>query len=65
MPNGGYVLENGISLCDRDNGCHWKAEQFHLTDGEDWEDGFHPNDLYDLIGSSYEEAFDKSELLNI
>ena len=26
--NGGYVLENGISLC---SACHWKAEQYHIT----------------------------------
>jgi len=35
LPNGGYVKENGISLCDpsknpnsshEKNGCHWNAE---------------------------------------
>ena len=31
MPNGGYVKENGISLCDRQDGCHWKAEQFNCN----------------------------------
>lgn len=34
MPNGGYVPENGITLCasdtDTDN-CHWKAERYHAT----------------------------------
>ena len=28
MPNGGYVKENGISLCPA---CHEKAEEFHKT----------------------------------
>ena len=51
MPNGGYVLENGISLCEL---CHWKAEQYHAT-GEALPD-FHPDDLYILIGSTREKA---------
>ncbi len=29
MPNGGYVEENGISLCDY--GCHLLAEVYHQT----------------------------------
>lgn len=57
MPNGGYVLENGISLCEP---CHWKAEQFHAT-GEALP-GFHPDDLYMMIGSTREKA-EKSSLL--
>ena len=28
MPNGGYVTENGISLCAE---CHRRAEMFHAT----------------------------------
>lgn len=60
MPNGGYVKENGITLCEM---CHFKAEMYHLSGKENWEDGFHPNDLYALIGSSYEIALAKSELL--
>jgi predicted restriction endonuclease len=58
MPNGGYVLENGISLCYKH---HFDAEQFHISDGKSWVEGMHPNDLYRLIGSSYEDAFEKSE----
>jgi hypothetical protein len=54
MPNGGYVLENGITLCQEK--CHQKAERFHATCGKEWETGMHPNDLYELIGSSYEMA---------
>lgn len=61
MPNGGYVIENGITLCDKENGCHMKAEFFHISDNKEWIPNFHPNDLYKLIGSSYEEAFLKSE----
>lgn len=58
MPNGGYVLENGISLCPT---CHEKAEIFHST-GTAYI-GFAPDDLYRLIGSSYELAVKRSELL--
>ena len=58
MPNGGYVAENGISLCDA---CHAKAEAFHS--GEPVEPGFTPAELYALIGSSEEEARSASERL--
>lgn len=54
MPNGGYVPENGITVCDD---CHLKAEKFHCTAGEEWELGFHPNDLYGIIGSSKDVAW--------
>jgi 5-methylcytosine-specific restriction endonuclease McrA len=60
MPNGGYVKENGISLCDK---CHPKAEKFHQTNGEEWVEGFHPDNLYNKIGSSKELAFKKSKNL--
>ena len=53
MSNGGYVISNGISLC---NNCHLKAEKYHMTNAKDWEAGFHPNDLYKKINSSYEKA---------
>jgi predicted restriction endonuclease len=55
MPKGGYVAANGISLCPAH---HEMAEVYHST-GEALE-GFHPNDLYTLIGSSYEEAVAES-----
>ena len=51
MPNGGYVNGNGIALCSC---CHKKAEEFHCT-GEAAE-GYSPEDLYKLIGSSYKKA---------
>lgn len=60
MPNGGYVLENGISLCEEH---HLMAEEYHITNGENWFDGFHPDDLYKKINSSKELARLKSERL--
>lgn len=42
MPNGGYVPENGIALCD--DGCHIKAELFWSTDNGI--EGYLPDDLY-------------------
>ena len=56
LTNGGYVLENGISLCEVH---HKMAEKFHETNGEEWIEGFHPNDLYKKIGSSKELAIKK------
>lgn len=61
MPNGGYVKENGISLC---NECHVKAEEFHITDGQKVSEGFHPDDLYKLINSSRKKAVEASQRLN-
>lgn len=58
MPNGGYVKENGISLCP---GCHEKAEVFHSTGTP--VHGFAPEDLYRLIGSSYDHAVVAAEKL--
>lgn len=57
MPNGGYVPENGISLCKfkiGDMSCHEKAEYYFVT-GEALPN-FHPDDLYILIGSTREKA---------
>ncbi len=61
MPNGGYVKENGITVCKED--CHFKVEKFHIFEGKEWEDGLHPDDLYKMVGSSKEEAIAKSLLL--
>ena len=51
ISNGGYCVENGITLCPD---CHIKAEHFHST-------GialpkFLPEDLYKKINSSLEKA---------
>lgn len=51
MPHGGYVPENGISVCDR---CHLLAEQFWQTGTPAL--GFAPDDLYARVGSSRELA---------
>jgi len=61
MPNGGYVLENGITLCKDE--CHMKAEKFHISGGSEWEKYMHPDELYLLIHSSKELAIKKSKLL--
>lgn len=45
-----YVKENGITVCDN---CHLKAEKFHISGEKEWEEGFHPNDLYAKIQSSW------------
>lgn len=53
MPNGGYTAKNGITLCPP---CHLKAEKFHISGGEEWEEGMHPDELYAMVGSSFELA---------
>lgn len=59
MPHGGYVPENGITLCD--NGCHIKAEEYlKIGSGEQV---FSPEYLYDLIDSNHEEAIEASKKL--
>lgn len=58
MPHGGYVKENGISLCPE---CHIKAEVFHST-GTPVE-GYSVEDLYKKINSSLEKATAASEKL--
>jgi predicted restriction endonuclease len=47
MPDGGYVKENGISLCAE---CHRLAEQLWETGTA--AEGYSPDDLYRKIGSS-------------
>jgi len=62
MPSGGYVKENGISVCAE---CHKKAEKYHISEGKEWEPGFHPDELYAKIGSSHEKAVKASEKLRL
>jgi 5-methylcytosine-specific restriction endonuclease McrA len=52
MPNGGYVKENGITLCEP---CHLIVEKAGPEQ---------PNILYGLIGSSYKKALAESEKLS-
>lgn len=58
MPAGGYVAENGVSLCPS---CHEKAEAFHSTGAPIV--GHSPDDLYALIGSSHAQALAASKRL--
>lgn len=64
MPGGGYVKENGITVCDGPNSCHWRCERFHISGGVEWETGLHPADLYKKIGSSAEKALQASQKLS-
>ena len=56
MPNGGYVVENGISLCET---CHAMAELWHASEHREFVAGYHPDDLYRLIGLSHDRASEK------
>ena len=58
MPNGGYVKENGITLCPIH---HELAEVFHSTGKSAL--GFSPEDLYKHIDSSLEDAIEASRKL--
>ena len=58
MLNGGYVASNGITVCDE---CHIKCEQYWKTDLA--VEGFAIQDLFNLIGSSGEQARIDSEKL--
>jgi 5-methylcytosine-specific restriction endonuclease McrA len=49
--NGGYVVQNGISLCAD---CHLKAEAQHSTGTPIL--GYSRADLFEIIGSSEEQA---------
>lgn len=60
MPNGGYVKENGITVCEEH---HMMAEEYHSTGTA--LPGFHPDDLYKVIGSSKEEAYRASLRLKV
>ena len=63
MPNGGYVKENGITVCDGEDSCHMRCEKYHISEGEVWDEGLAPWDLYEKIGSSHEKAVEASERL--
>lgn len=58
--NGGYVLENGITVCAEH---HLACELFHVTDGKEFHKGYHPDDLYRAINSSKEQAIEASKKL--
>lgn len=55
LPNGGYVKENGASLCKVEKNCHLKAENC--------EPGYEAETLYNKIKSSHAQALKASEEL--
>lgn len=61
IANGGYILENGITLCDKPNGCHMKAEMYIKYTISFQE--YSPENLYIKINSSYKLACQKAEML--
>ena len=62
MPNGGYVSENGITLCPKH---HLDAEQYHISGNKMGIIGMMPDDLYKIINSSYDLAVKKSDELTM
>lgn len=58
MPNGGYVKENGITLCES---CHLLAEEWHNSGKAFVRPEFHPDSLYKKIASSYRDAYRASQ----
>lgn len=64
FPNGGYVPENGVTVCDGEGSCHWRCEAFHRTEGEAPEEGLSPSDLYAKIGSTYVAALNADARLS-
>lgn len=56
IPNGGYVKENGASLCED---CHIQAEDY-LNGNLKVDKKYHPDNLYLLINSNKELAFKMS-----
>lgn len=64
FPNGGYVAENGVTVCDGGPGsCHMRCEAFHSSGGRSVEPELHPEALYRKIGSSLEQAIAADEAL--
>lgn len=61
MPNGGYVKENGITLCNRSGGCHELAEQYFSSTLIN--QNYTPENLYLKIKSSLKEAISASNKL--
>ena len=59
MPGGGYVKENGISLCKEV--CHLMAEEY--LGKVQLHEGFSPEELYKKIGSDKKRAERASQRL--
>lgn len=60
MPGGGYVKENGITLCREHTEM---AEHHRQEDGVEGEEAYAPNKLYLKIGSNHDKALKASERL--
>lgn len=67
LPNGGYVLSNGISLC---NACHILAGptvipvgRASIPSGKIISPKYTAEFFYKMIGSSYEKAYEDSKNL--
>lgn len=54
MPNGGYVMENGVTVC----ADHHTMVEAYLNGFSTWSICYSPEALYKLIGSSKEKAFE-------
>ncbi len=59
MPNGGFVKENGVTLCKEK--CHLLAEEY--LQGINLNKDFSPDALYAKIGSSLKQAIAASKCL--
>lgn len=57
--NGGYVLENGITLCDQEGGCHARAEREIKEPNP--QSPYSSHKLYQKIGSNLAAALDADE----
>jgi hypothetical protein len=58
----GHILVQGNALC-LCHGCRVKAEYFAVHDGKKSVEGFHPDDLYKLLGTSKAEVDAEAKLL--
>lgn len=58
MPNGGYAVKNGITLCDEH---HLLCEQFHM--GNKCELIYLPSALYSKINTTFDDAFNQCQKL--
>ncbi len=56
MPGGGYVKENGITLC---TDCHLRAE--YVLNKNIVDSIYRPENLYNIIGSSKQLAIEASK----